>query len=467
MLQPSLLAQENNRIRVRFLRVPCWLGSVRPRIRVRSALASLVRSLHATSFVRQPSLSTTGSRPSDSPRVVINIDRASRDLAYFFYHLPVERIAWAFPYVPPGLYTQLVISRSRELQATSLDPVERSIAARFSYLHRPPMGRVNPQPQAPGAAASSAAAPATAPAGDPQDQEAPASPEGVVGTAPSAETTDQEFGEASVPEPPLTPRVASGISSSQPTFTPPGSETAGADEVDDLQQEEPVAEPTAVDLPPEASTLGALNDETPLIEAELQTGTAASRGEVSSAQDDSLGPHNAEEPPFDAFSLLGPPKIEPTTKEEVEEDVYADPSTSPVGLPPLHTHNHPTQFESLATDPVFDEAEVDFGDEEPDVDPDDQAEPTAKQEQQEVDVADEETAPSAEASQTASAAVDPQPKSTRGARGGQMHQFEQSDKKYAITCDLIASHLASHTYRRVGKTYHLPFVKPLLAERLL
>ena len=159
--------------------------------------------------------------------------------------------------------------------------------------------------------------------------------------------------------------------------------------------------------------------------------------------------------------MLGPPKIEPATKEEVEEEVYADPSASPVGLPPLHTHNHPTQFESLATDPVFDEAEVDFGDEEPDVDPDDQAEPTAKQEQQEADVADEETAPSAEASQTASAAVDPQPKRTRGARGGQKHQFEQSDKKYAITCDLISSHLASHTYRRVGKTYQLPFVKPL------
>ena len=40
---------------------------------------------------------TTGSRPSDSPRVVIDIDRAARDIAYFFYHLPVERIAWAFP----------------------------------------------------------------------------------------------------------------------------------------------------------------------------------------------------------------------------------------------------------------------------------------------------------------------------------------------------------------------------------
>ena len=271
----------------------------------------------------------------------------------------MDRISWAFPYVPPGLFTQLVFSRSRELQAT-LEPVEWSIGARFSLLHRPPMGRVTPQPQTPGAAStSSAAAPATAPAGDPQDQEAPASPEGVVGTAPSAESTDQEFGEASMQEPPLTPRVASGISSSQPTFTPPGSETAGAEEFDDLRQEEPVAEPTAVELPLplETSTLGAHNDETPLIEAELQTGTAASRGEVSLTQDDSLGPHNAEEPSFDAFSLLGPPKIEPTTKEEVEEEVYADPSTSSVGLPPLHTHHHPTQFESLATDPVFDEAD--------------------------------------------------------------------------------------------------------------
>ena len=79
-----------------------------------------------------------------------------------------------------------------------------------------------------------------------------------------------------------------------------------------------------------------------------------------------------------------------------------------------------------------------------------------------MDVGGEETAPSAEASQAASAAVDPQPKRTRGARGGQKHQFEQADKKYAITCDLIASHLASHTYRRVGETYQL---KPLLARK--
>ena len=148
---------------------------------------------HFRSVVRSPSclrpivLATTGSRPSDSPRVVINIDRASRDLAYFFYHLPVDRISWAFPYVPPGLYTQLVISRSRELQAT-LEPVEWSIGARFSLLHRPPMRRVTPQPQTTGAAStSSAAAPATAPAGTLRiKRHLP--PLRVVGTAPSAET---------------------------------------------------------------------------------------------------------------------------------------------------------------------------------------------------------------------------------------------------------------------------------------
>ena len=267
----------------------------------------------------------------------------------------------------------------------------------------------------------------------------------------------------------LFPRVATGVSSSQPTFTPPGSETAGAEEADEVA---PVDSPATEVLPVETNTLESivrqepeLNIQAPKAEAELQTGTAASRGEVLEAQDDSLGHANADEPPFDVFSLLGPPKIEPTTKEEVEEEVYADPSTSPVGLPPLHTHNHPTQFESLATDPVFDEAEVDFGGEEPGDDLDDQAEPTPKEEQQEGDEADDETAPSAGTSQTASAAIDPQPKRTRGARGGQKHQFEQSDKKYALTCDLIASHLASHTYRRVGKTYHLPFVKPLIARR--
>ena len=72
-----------------------------------SHLPSFVRSFARchTSFVRL--VATTGSRPSDSPRVPINIDRASRDLAYFLYHLPVDRISWAFPYVPPGLYTQL------------------------------------------------------------------------------------------------------------------------------------------------------------------------------------------------------------------------------------------------------------------------------------------------------------------------------------------------------------------------
>ena len=322
------------------------------------------------------------------------------------------------------------------------------------------MGRVNPQPQATGAA--SAAAPATALAGDPHDQEALASPEEVVGTAPSAETTDQELEEAPDADPLLAPRVATGISSSQPTFTPPGSVTAGAEELEENQQDL-VAEPTTKELPFETSTLGASNAETPPIEAELQTGTAASRGEVSDAQDDSLGPDNAEEPPFDAFSLLGPPKIEPTTKEEEVEE-FADPSTASVGLPPLHTHYHPTQFDSLATDPVFDEEAVDYGDEDLDDDIVDQPEPVVKGEQ-EVDVGDEETAPSAEASQPASTAVDPQPKRTRGARGGQKHQFEQADKKYAITCDLIASHLSTLTYRRVGRTYQLSFVKPLLARK--
>ena len=170
------------------------LGAPSLRYRALHFVPFVLSSVRRRAFVRLHFV-TTGTRPSDSPRVIINIDRASRDLAYFFYHLPVERIAWAFPYVPPGLYTQLVISRSRELQASALDPIEWSLAARFSYLHRPPMGRVNPQPHSTGAAASSsAAAPATAPAGDPQDQEAPASPEGVVGTAPSAETTDQELG---------------------------------------------------------------------------------------------------------------------------------------------------------------------------------------------------------------------------------------------------------------------------------
>ena len=206
---------------------------------------------------------TTGSRPSDSPRAPINVDRAARDIAYFFYHLPVDRISWAFPYVPPGLFTQLVISRSRELQATTLDPAEWSIAARFSYLQRPPMGRGNLQPQATGAAASStAAAPATAPAGDPQDQEAPASPEEVVGTAPSAETTDQEIEEASETDPLPSPRVATAISPSQPTFTPPGSATAGAEEFEESQ--DLVAEPTTDELPIESSTLGAAFNAKPL-----------------------------------------------------------------------------------------------------------------------------------------------------------------------------------------------------------
>ena len=279
------MAQESNRSRVRFLQgaglTNLWL--VLP---FAFALALFCCLSHFRSVVRSPSclrsivLATTGSRPSDSPRVIINIDRASRDLAYFFYHLPVDRISWAFPYVPPGLFTQLVISRSSELQA-ALDPV----AARFTLLRRPAMGRINPQPQATGAASSStAAAAATAPAEGPQDQEASASPGEVVGTAPSAETTGQELEEVSEPDPPLAPRVATGISSSQPTLTPPGSVTAGAEEFEEDQQF-PVSEPTTEDLPAETSTLESLSNRqepdlnlhTPTAEAELQTGTAASR----------------------------------------------------------------------------------------------------------------------------------------------------------------------------------------------
>ena len=268
------LAQENGALQRRFHRVPhctpCGSRAFVAFVFLHSARFRAFRSFaFALPFARL--VATTGSRPSDSPRVVIDIDRAARDIAYFFYHLPVDRISWAFPYVPPGLFTQLVISRSRELQATTLDPAEWSIAARFSYLHRPPMGRVNPQPQATGAATSStAAAPATALAGDPH-QEALASPEEVVGTAPSAETTDQEIEEASETDPLPSPRVATAISSSQPTFTPPGSVTAGAEELEESQ--DLVAEPTTDELPIESSTLGAaFNAETPPIQAGLQTG---------------------------------------------------------------------------------------------------------------------------------------------------------------------------------------------------
>ena len=158
------------------------------------------------------------------------------------------------------------------------------------------------------------------------------------------------------------------------------------------------------------------------IEAELQAGTAASRGEASEAhQADALGPNNAEEPEFDVFSLLQPPKVESAVEEEAEE--FALPSTDTAGLPPIESHQHPNPFDAIAgSDPAFDEAEVDYGDEgiEPKVEVDDEIGGGGEQGEE-----GKETAPSAEASAASqSAAVDPQPKTTRGARGGQKHQFE-------------------------------------------
>ena len=361
-LSATTLAQENKCSCTGFLQgaVLTGLCPVAPSLLLCTRFARSF--VAATSFVRHPALSTTGTRPSNR-RVLVPVDRAARDLAYHFYFLPVDRISWAIPYLPNNLWIQLVISRIAQDTERPLDP----IAARFTLLRRPGMGRTNPAPQDPDVASSSTAAAAAATSEGPQDQEAAASLGDVAGTAHSAEATGQELEEGSA-EPPLVPRVTTGVSSSQPTFTPPGSETAGAEEADEVA---PADSPATEVLPVETNTLESLvrqepepNTQVPKAEAELQTGTAASRGEVLEAQDDSLGHANADEPPFDVFSLLGPPKIEPTAKEEVEEEVYADPSTSPVGLPPLHTHNHPTQFESLATDPVFDEAEVDFGDEE-------------------------------------------------------------------------------------------------------
>ena len=132
------------------------------------ALRSFDRSPRP-SFVRLPF--ATGSRSSDTGRPFVRVNRASRDLTYFFTRLPLDRVSWAFPYLSPGLFAQLVISRSSELQA-ALDP----IAARFAWLHRPGMGRVVPQPNPTGAASSEpsqAAAAAPAPAEGPQTKEQP------------------------------------------------------------------------------------------------------------------------------------------------------------------------------------------------------------------------------------------------------------------------------------------------------
>ena len=202
----------------------------------------------------------------------------------------------------------MVISRIAQDTERPLDP----IAARFTLLRRPGMGRINPAPQEPDVASPSTAAAAATTSEGPQDQEAAASLGDVAGTAHSAEATGQELEEVSETEPPLVPRVTTGVSSSQPTFTPPGSETAGAEEVDEVA---PVDSPATEVLPVETNTLESLinrqepelNIQTPKAEAELQTGTAASRGEVLDAHDSSLGPDNAEEPSFDAFSLLRPP----------------------------------------------------------------------------------------------------------------------------------------------------------------
>ena len=186
-----------------------------------------------------------GTRPSNR-RVLVPVDRAARDLAYHFYFLPVDRISWAIPYLPNNLWIQLVISRIAQDTERPLDP----IAARFTLLQRPGMGRINPAPQAPDVASPSTAAAAATTSEGPQDQEAAASLGDVAGTAPCAEATGQELEEVSETEPPLVPRVTTGVSSSQPTFTPPGSETAGEEEVDEVA---PVDSPATEVLPVETN----------------------------------------------------------------------------------------------------------------------------------------------------------------------------------------------------------------------
>ena len=42
---------------------------------------------------------------------------------------------------------------------------------------------------------------------------------------------------------------------------------------------------------------------------------------------------------------------------------------------------------------------------------------------------------------------------------------QSSEKRYAETCDLIASHMASHTHKETGHTWHMPCVKPLAARK--
>ena len=49
----------------------------------------------------------TGTRPSDSRRAFARVDRAARDLAYFFHNIPFDRISWAISYLPGGLANSL------------------------------------------------------------------------------------------------------------------------------------------------------------------------------------------------------------------------------------------------------------------------------------------------------------------------------------------------------------------------
>ena len=216
------------------------------------------------------------------------ISRAARDLAGFFHHVPYRSISWAIPCLPGGFTNQLVISRIVP-DTEALAP----IAARFTLLHRrPTMGRVVPRPQ-------------PVPSRRHQlPQQLRHQPRGLrtkehLLSALSAEVTGQEQVD-SVQEPPLAPRAVSIVSSSQPTFTPPGSETAGAEAeifeegAPDISTTEQLpVESTQLEPPSNRQEHNTLQDQS--TEAELHAGTAASRGEASEAhQSDSIGPNNAE-----------------------------------------------------------------------------------------------------------------------------------------------------------------------------
>ena len=119
MLQPLLLAQENKCSCTGFLQgaVLTGLCPVAPSL---SLCTRFARSfVAATSFVRHPALSTTGTRPSNR-RVLVPVDRAARDLAYHFYFLPVDRISWAIPYLPNNLWIQLFPNLFRYLRMSKV-----------------------------------------------------------------------------------------------------------------------------------------------------------------------------------------------------------------------------------------------------------------------------------------------------------------------------------------------------------